>query len=624
MVSTGPISPGPCGSESQACRIRTKELNRGVVFLVCGIAGYVGSASAGPIVLDCLRRLQYRGYDSAGLALKIGDQIVVSRVVGAVDGLATKLPESGDAAIGMGHTRWATHGAPSVRNAHPIISCDGSLAVVHNGTIENYGGLKETLAKSGHTFQTDTDSEVIAHLLEDAIAQGASFQSAFCGLPRQLKGTFAIVAMHKDCQSLLLVRRGSPLVVGIGRDGFFPASDIPSFLAYTTRVHYLKEDECVQVDASGVHRLLGSSGNDGMAELFGLEVDLGDLHYGKGEHKHFMIKEILEQAKVLEQTLDLNSTRIAELALSLGRCRRAFFVGAGTSYHSCLYAERCAVALGSHKVRGVVASEFDQFTPDLKQDDLVIMLSQSGETADTLSAGRLAKEQRAELATITNSPLSTMAQEASIVVPIQCGLEIAVAATKSYTAQLAAIVLALSQSVNKGVVGVRAVREASNSLYNLTAPISRELIEQIAVELEPYRDIFLMGKGFQYITAAESALKLKEVAGIRAEAFYLGEMKHGPLALIEQESPVMIFYGTHDCRAATLAASELGSRGARIYGIGPAPIAGSAFHIRTEDIGLGLPICQVAPTQLLSYELACLRNLDPDRPRNLAKSVTVL
>lgn len=591
---------------------------------MCGIAGYVGTAPAGPIVLDCLRRLQYRGYDSAGMALKLGDRLLVSRVAGPVDGLTDKLAGSGEAVIAVGHTRWATHGAPSAQNAHPIVSCDGSLAIVHNGTIENYRELKESLVQFGHKFLTDTDSEVISHLLEQAMAEGATFQSAFCGLPARLRGTFAIVAIHRDFPCLLLVRRGSPLVVGVGRDGYFPASDIPSFLTYTSRVLYLKEGDCLQVDTSGVHRLLSVSGGTDLTELSALEVDLGSLNYGKGGHEHFMIKEILEQASVLEQTLSLNTTRIAVLADALTRCRRAFFVGAGTSYHSALYAERCAVALGNYKVRAVISSEFDQFAPDLKQDDLVILLSQSGETADTVSVGRLAKGLGGEVATITNSPLSTMAKEATIVVPIQCGLEIAVAATKSYTAQLAAIVLTLSQSAGKGEVGVRAVRESSNSLYNLTAPVSRELIEQVAIDFEQCRDIFLLGKGLQYVTAAESALKLKEVAGIRAEAFYLGEMKHGPLALIEPDAPVIIYYGTSDYQLAGLAASELGSRGAKIYGIGPVALPNSTVHIRTEDIGLGLPICQVAPTQLLSYELACLRNLDPDRPRNLAKSVTVL
>jgi glucosamine--fructose-6-phosphate aminotransferase (isomerizing) len=545
-------------------------------------------------------------------------------VAGPVDGLATQLAVSEDATIGIGHTRWATHGAPSAINAHPIVSCDGSVAIVHNGTIENWQELKEGLVGVGHKFQTDTDSEVISHLIEEAVSQGETFTSAFCRLPTQLKGTFAIVAIHRDYPCLLLVRRGSPLVVGVGETGYFPASDIPSFLSYTSRVLYLKESDCVQVDASGVHRLQAGSVTSDLRELSSLEVDLGRLNYGKGGHEHFMIKEILEQAGVLEQALNLKNTRIAELARSLTLCRRAFFVGAGTSYHSSLYAERCAVALGNYKVRAVVASEFDQFAPDLRGDDLVVLLSQSGETADTLSAGRIAARMGAELATITNSALSTMAKEASIVVPMNCGLEIAVAATKSYTAQLAAIVLTLSQSAGKGEVGVRAVQEAANSLYNLTAPASRELIEQVATDLESCRDIFLLGKGLQYITAAESALKLKEVAGIRAEAFYLGEMKHGPLALIGPEAPVLIYYGGPDYQAATLAASELGSRGARVYGIGPAALPTSTFHIRTEDIGLGLPICQVAPTQLLSYELACLRDMDPDRPRNLAKSVTVL
>jgi glutamine---fructose-6-phosphate transaminase (isomerizing) len=590
---------------------------------MCGIAGYVGSQPAAPLIVECLERLQYRGYDSAGVAIRTNNQISIFRTAGPVAGLRPQIPNDLNAVIGVGHTRWATHGLATLENAHPLTSCDGALAVVHNGIIENHAEIREKLEIKGHRFRTGTDSEVIPHLIEEEMKVGKSFEEAFLALHSQLFGTFAIVAIHRDYPCLLITRRGSPLVVGVGDGEYFPASDIPSFLPHTSRVLYLHEEECFRVDLQGLHRFATGNGEVKAIDVPLTLADLNPSQVGKGDQDHFMIKEILEQAGGLEEILVQDRTPIESVANSLRTCRKALFVGAGTSYHSSLFAEYLALHLGIENVRAVVASEFGQFAPHLTPEDVVVLFSQSGETADSIAAARLARARGSTLIAFTNSPLSTLAHEVETVVPLFCGPEIAVAATKSYTAQLAAVTLALCCSVRESSKGIAIVLEAANSLYNLTSDTSRQLIKQFARDLGDSRDVYLLGRGFQSITARESALKLKEVAGVRAEAFFLGEMKHGPLSLIDDHSCVIIFFGEEDYLAAKTAASELSSRGAKIYGIGPKPLPASAFHIRTDDIGLGLAMAQIAPVQLLSYEIARLQNLNPDRPRNLAKSVTV-
>lgn len=589
---------------------------------MCGIVGYVGPHPAAPTIIECLQRLQYRGYDSAGLVVRTQGRLAVSRVTGVVEGLVRDACTSPDAVIGVGHTRWATHGQVTVENAHPLSSCDGALAVVHNGIVENQAELRQQLESRQHRFRSTTDSEVIPHLLEEEMRQGASFEEAFLSLRHRLKGTYAIVAVHRDHPFLLATRRASPLVVGVGDGEYFPASDIPCFLPHSSRVLYVHEEECLRVDSDGIHRL-----DDGGKVVHRIDtvlspVELSPAPTGTAGHDHYMIKEILEQAQVLDQILGLDPVPIVTLGRSLKSSRRSLFVGAGTSYHSALFAEHAALVLGVDNIRAFVASEFAHFARLLSSKDLVVLLSQSGETADTISAGRLAKMKGAGVAAIVNSSLATIPHEADYVIPIRCGTEVAVAATKSYTAQLAVILLALTQSAGEASRGFRAVKEASNSLYNLTSETSRKVVSQVVHDLGDAREVFLLGQGLQNVTARESALKLKEVAGIRAEGFFMGEMKHGPLSLIEERSPVIAFYGDNDFIAARTAVSELASRGARVYTIGPRPMAESAFHIRTDDIGLGLPIAQIAPIQLMSYELARSRGLNPDRPRNLAKSVT--
>jgi len=594
---------------------------------MCGISGYVGPKSASAVIEEGLERLQYRGYDSAGIALQLDGDLRVFRVQGPVENLAKETSRSPVSHLGIGHTRWATHGGPTSRNAHPLVSCDGTIAVVHNGVIENHGELRARLVAQGHTFVSDTDSEVIPHLLEELVRHGASLQEAFCTLPSRLMGSFAIACMQRDFPGILLTRRGSPLVVGVGQGEYFPASDIPSFLSYTPRVIYLKEDECVLVDVDGARRLqLGPLG-EGITEdttLDSTTVNLRLDSFSKGNFDHFMIKEILEQAGVLASTLDDQRDLLLSLASEMQLATRIVVLGMGTSFHSAEYGELLARDLGMWNVHASASSEVEQFDSVLGPTSLIIALSQSGETADTLRAIEHARKRGTRIWGITNSAASSLARRCDRVLEMRCGPELAVAATKSYVAQLSLIIQALFESVQRRDEGTRRVRDAYAALYDLTSNSVRLHIRALAAEFVDSSDLFILGRRFERVTAQEGALKLKEVAGMRAEALLSSELKHGPLALIHEGSKVLLLYRSSDVAHAETVASEIASRGARVYTIGPEPLSVTAWHIRTPDVGIAMPLIQVVPIQLLSYELARLRNLNPDRPPNLAKSVTVL
>jgi glucosamine--fructose-6-phosphate aminotransferase (isomerizing) len=505
-----------------------------------------------------------------------------------------------------------------------MVSCSGEIAVVHNGVIENYLELRGKLEASGHRFSSETDSEVIPHLLEESVRLGKSFSQAFSQLPEKLRGSFAIVALAKGDPHLYLTRRVSPLVVGVSETGYHPASDIPSILNFTSKVVYLRENDCLEVGSRGIHRLSPIGGNPSPLEPTEVQ-SVSDPPDGmdKGDFDHFMIKEIFEQARIVESIVDAPPAGIDALVSALQGAQKVFIVGIGTSYHAALYWDRMASRLGLHSVRSVIASEMDQFESLIDKDSMVVVLSQSGETADTISAAKVALNKGAHLWGILNVPASTLGRLCHGVVPLNCGPEIAVAATKSYTAQVAVIIETLHRMVYKGGEGERLLKDAVGTMYDLTSTSVREHVQGLAKRLKDSPDIFLLGRGLQNVTAREAALKLKEVAGIRAEAFYMGEMKHGPFALVREGTPAMLFYNTKEKAVAEVASMELASRGAFICSVGPEPLTSSKWHIRTNESGTGFPLTQIVPLQILSYDIAALKQMDPDHPRNLAKSVTV-
>jgi glucosamine--fructose-6-phosphate aminotransferase (isomerizing) len=593
---------------------------------MCGIAGYVGSRSALPILLDSLGRLEYRGYDSCGVAVLDKGGPAVYRAVGRVDQLLPRIsPSISGGYVGMAHTRWATHGSARETNAHPLASCRKEVLVVHNGIIENAGELREELQRRAHRFESDTDSEVIPHLLEEGLARGESLGVSMLGLAPRLVGSYAILAARPGEEALYALRYGAPLVIGVGDGEFFPASDIPSFLPMTRRVLYLHEGECARVTRKGVrllHRDVRGAihRKDPPSPSF---IDLEAASVGRGGFDHYMIKEILDQAGMLERRIAHPDPALRDAVDLVKASEHVYLVGAGTSFHAALYGEALWARTAHRRSQAVISSEFENLSSVVGARDLVIALSQSGETADTLNAARVAKERGARLLAVVNQRFSTLSRLSDLTLPLGSGVEMAVAATKTYTAQLALLLQLASGLSQDGPNPLRELWKARDSIYHLTSEAAREHCRAWARRLATPRDLFLIGRGLQRVTALEAALKLKEVALLRAEAFPGGEMKHGPLALVSVGTPVVMFYGAEDQRAAESSARELEARGAVIHSVGPTPLSVSVEHIRVEEAGLANPISQMVPLQILAYEMARTKDLDPDRPRNLAKAVTV-
>lgn len=595
---------------------------------MCGIAGYAGSREAAPLVLDCLMRLDYRGYDSCGIAV-VGPQGLFHRKqqgrIGPFRDQVLALNPAG--CVGVGHTRWATHGRADSLNAHPHLSCDGTIAAVHNGTLSNFDVLRSELEASGHRFLSTTDSEVIPHLLEESLRQGLDFDSAFLRLSEKLEGSFAIIVARQGTDELHLIRRESPLVVGVSMESheYFPASDIPSFLPHAHSVLYIREGEGLVVSPRGILRL--ESISDKVQRLAvahePIAIDASTLESNLGPFEHFLLKEVNDQAGVLDIECRESLPLLHDLGVSLRESRDVWFVGAGSSYHACLLAEQFLGYGPWGHARACIASEFEHFQGHLREGATVVAVSQSGETADTVLAVQAAKERGARILGITSQPLSRLGRLSDVVVPMHSGREVSVAATKSYTSQIAILSLLVNSMKGMEEECRRTLLQARDTLYNLTSDSAREHITSIAHALEGSPNVFLIGRGPHYVTALESALKLKEVARLRAEAFPGGEMKHGPLALIEEGTPVFLFYDQGSRLKSELTASELHTRGARIFTVGPQALRLSADHLRVADAGAMTPLLQVVPFQMLAYELAVLRQLDPDHPRNLAKSVTV-
>jgi glucosamine--fructose-6-phosphate aminotransferase (isomerizing) len=466
---------------------------------------------------------------------------------------------------------------------------------------------------------------VIPHLLEQSIKDGKTFDMALQSLPGALKGSYAILIAKRGADELYLMRRGSPLVIGVGDGEYFPASDIPSFLPFVSKVLYISEGEILVLSRQGIDEITLIDGATRrvkypkVAEV----IDLKRSAVSKGDFDYFMVKEVMEQVDTIDKECRENATVIHDAAKFLDEPCYLWLVGAGSSYHACLYGELILGNVANRKVQACVSSEFEFHEGLLGKDSVLIALSQSGETADTIDAATFAKAKGAKLITITNEPLSKLAKMADFVIPLNSGKELSVAATKSYTSQLAIFTLLAYELRNDQASGRLALLQARDTLFDLTSRAARQHVLGIANKVLGCKDIFLLGRGLNRVTALEGSLKVKEVADIRAEAFPAGEMKHGPLALIHEGTPVFILYDEKQMARAELTASELRSRGAVIYSLGPHPLNAAADHIRVADAGVATPIVQIVPLQLLAYELALLRNLDPDHPRNLAKCVTV-
>ena len=583
---------------------------------MCGIIGYIGSRNGTELVFDGLKRLEYRGYDSAGIALVKDGKLLVKKDVGKLAEVHEKLnlstPPSG---LVIGHLRWATHGKVTRENAHPHIDCFGEIAIVHNGIIENALELRKFLEGRGHKFRSGTDTEVVAHLVEE-FSKDLNFEEACKQAFSKLRGSFAILAISPREEKIVGIRKDSPLVIGINDNEIFAASDIYALLPYTKNFIFLQNYDVAILEKHGfkIENLI-----DGINVRRPIEkVDVEVSEDEKGNYHHYMIKEILEQADVFERAVSGNEEKINELANLIKRAGKIIFVAAGTSYHASLAASYLLAKAGTLS-KSIIASEFKNFEQLIDKDTLVIAVSQSGETADVLDAVRIAKRKGAKIFSIVNVYGSSLTRESHDFLLMNAGFEIGVAATKTYIAQLAIFLKLYSKLAGKNFNP----KIIKSKILELLGRSRREFISKVAERLKDEEHIFLIGRGLQYVTALEAALKIKEISYIHAEAFPGGEIKHGTIALIEKSTPCIVFVGREDRKLILSNAEELKARGGYIIGVSERKEEAFDIWVKTpEDSEFSL-IYQIIPIQLLAYQLAVLKGLDPDKPRNLSKSVTV-
>ena len=606
---------------------------------MCGIVGYIGHRQASEVLLGGLARLEYRGYDSAGIACVTDDHLEVRRRVGKLINLSESVAEQPIvASVGIGHTRWATHGAPSETNAHPHVDCTGKIAVVHNGIIENYMDLRERLVAAGHTIVSQTDTEIVAHLIESHYTD--DLFAAFTAAVRELDGAFALAVMHlDDPDTIVAVRKDSPLIIGVGQGENIVASDIPAVLDYTRDVIILEDLQLARVTADAV-TVYDMDGNVVEPEHIAVEWDLEAAE--KGGFEDFMLKEIHEQPVAIRETLRGRlvdgAIELSELDMTpeqIASLDRVFIVACGTSYNAGLVAKTLVEHWSRTPVEVMVSSEFRYGEPIVNDRTLVVAITQSGETADTLAGVREARARGAKVIAITNVVGSRVTREADGIIYTHAGPEIGVAATKTFTAQIAALtVLALKLAQVKGALSDAQVAEIFAELSSLPELVEHVLadltgVEEAAAEFVTAASSLFLGRGVGVPVAMEGALKLKEISYIHAEAYAAGEMKHGPIALITDQVPVVgIACASKTYEKVVSNLEEVRARGARIIVVateGDRHIASHADRVMfvppvSEYI---VPILATVPLQVLSYRIAKLRGCNVDQPRNLAKSVTV-
>ncbi len=607
---------------------------------MCGIIAMVGRKPTTQILIEGLKRLEYRGYDSAGIAVHADDGIDLRKAAGKISELEKVLAgDPIDGNSGMGHTRWATHGPPTTENAHPHRGCDRKVVLVHNGIVENYQLLKAKLEEVGHSFDTETDTEVLAHLIE-YYYKGSLAQAVQEAL-RQVRGTYGIAVMHADEPGRIVgARNGSPLVVGLGDGEFFIASDVAAILSRTRQVIYLDDGEMVVIDADG-YQTMDIQNQAVDKDIHEVTWDLDQIE--KGGYPHFMLKEIHEQPQTIEDTFrgrllpeegDVKLGGLTDFEDELRRCRRIVILACGTSWHAGLVGEYMIEEYARIPVEVEYASEFRYRNPTLEKDTVVFAISQSGETVDTLQAMREAKKRGATVLGITNVVGSTIARESDGGVYIHAGPEIGVASTKAFTSQVTALILlTLYLGRTRNISRERGV-EIVQALQGIPGLVQRildqeETIQEMAAEYAEHQNFLYLGRGYNFPIALEGALKLKEISYIHAEGYPAAEMKHGPIALIDKNMPVVVLStqdGTYEKIKGNV--QEVKARSGQVLAIVSeddediCDMADHCLHVPT-TLDLLSPLLNVIPLQLLAYHIAVLRDCHVDQPRNLAKSVTV-
>jgi glucosamine--fructose-6-phosphate aminotransferase (isomerizing) len=614
--------------------------------IMCGIIGYIGSKPVVPVLIEGLRRMEYRGYDSAGVAVVSPEGIELRRSAGKLANLENAIRvEPVDGVYGVGHTRWATHGRPTEENAHPHRDCTGKIVVVHNGIIENYLDLKKELLSQGHEFKTETDTEIVAHLVEREM-HGDGLENAVRRALTYMRGMFAIVLVSvEDSEKIVAVRNGPPIVIGLGKDEFFVASDIPAILAHTRDVVFLGDEEMAVITRSGVQ----FTDYEGRAVSKTTQRVLWDpIAAEKGGHKHFMLKEIYEQPTAARDTilgrvsLDRGQIFLEDLNIADDTFRtlqKVTIIACGTSWHAGLVGKYLIEALAQVPVEVDYGSEYRYRNPIIAANELAIVITQSGETADTLAALRESKRKGAHSVAICNVVGSMATREAEGTVYTHAGPEIGVASTKAFTSQLVALqLLALYMAQVRGTLTPTQIRNHITELLQLPQTIEQALkasavMEKVAERFCNRTDFLFLGRGINYPIALEGALKLKEISYIHAEGYPAGEMKHGPIALIDEQMPVVaIAPNDHVFEKMVGNVQEAKARGGSVIALTTEGDPRMAAVLDTNnDVMVPLPsttdlltpVVMTIPLQLLAYHIAVRRGCDVDQPRNLAKSVTV-
>ena len=608
---------------------------------MCGIVGYIGDKNASKVIYDGLKRLEYRGYDSAGIAVITSGKIELRRSVGKLDRLAEVLNDKPmEGKTGIGHTRWATHGKPSEENAHPHTDCTGKIVVVHNGIIENYLALKKELTAQNHKFKSQTDTEIIAHIIERNM-QGDLLQAVYKTLA-EVKGAYALgIISSDDPERIIAARKDAPLIVGIGNGENFIASDIPALLPYTRNMIFLEEGDVADLTSKGV-KIYDSSRKPVERKIQNITWDA--IKAEKGGYKHFMLKEIYEQPQTITDTFrgrincedgTINLEEVSFSAELVKKLQKINIIACGTSYHAGLVGKILFETLAGIQTEVDIASEFRYRSPVIAGDTLTIVITQSGETADTLAALKLAKSAKCPVMAICNAVGSTASREADSVLYTHCGPEIGVASTKAFTGQLTALyMLAIEWAKQRGAIKQEEAARLIKVLWDVPMLITEVLrndenIQALAKEFMNKRDFLYLGRHLNYPIALEGALKLKEISYIHAEGYAAGEMKHGPIALIDENMPIMVVATKGRVYEKILSnIEEAKARGGTVIAVATAgdeevstktdrqifvPVTDELFY----------PLINVIPLQLFAYHVAVLLGSDVDQPRNLAKSVTV-
>ena len=585
---------------------------------MCSIIGYYGDDLAAPILVKSLKRMEYRGYDSVGVATKFDNKIEIKKGVGKVAEVnkavqLEKLPGK----IGIGHTRWATHGKVTEANAHPHSSKSGKIALVHNGVIENFNELKENLQKKGYSFKSETDSEVIANLLQQNYEETSDVKKSILKTVSQLKGHYAFVAMFENGE-LVAARFHEPLIIGVGKDGYFLSSDVLGFIEQTDIAIYIDNGNCVSLDSTGI-KIFDFKGEPVKHDFTKVSKEFADVN--KGDFAHFTLKEISDQPNTILEAGKKSEETIEQVTDFIRHAKSLYITGSGTSYNAALVAKHLMSKYANIKSETILSSELPTLPNSIDPNSILIAISQSGESADVLEAVNIAKKSNAKILSMVNMMTSSLVRESSLVMGMNCGPEKGVAATKSFTSQLA-IIYQITDKLCNGCIGID-FKKVSDCISKILSDHSK--IQSIAKKLKDISDIYILGRGIHYPIAFEAALKLKELTYIHAEGIPGGELKHGPLALMDSNVYVVIINPNDSTYNDTItSANEIKARGAKIIGISDKNSDVYDHWIEIPSINEALfPIIEIIPVQLLAYYSAIEKDTDPDYPRNLAKSVTV-